>query len=208
MMWFGKYSYTLPGTLFTFLQNRYSVFVQVYPFSSSTLISPPPSPPQYTVPVICPAQFSSPLSFSMSFLVQPLVLCCFILLLPSAVYCHGRGLHFPLSYPSPLPGSISRWVRSIAGWCCRVALFACCSLFFLSSFRSPWLLSFTSTRRSFSCQVPTPSPPQHSFLLQVTQVFKDLRCFSNSPSTPRHSTTRAETLEYFYVYLTSNKTYF
>lgn len=179
-MWFGKY--TLPGTLRTLLQNRYTVAVQF------TLFPPPHSilhpHPNSTIPVICPGQFSSPPSFCMSFLVQPLVLCCFILLLPSAVYCRWRELHFPLSYPSPLPGSIRRWVRSIAG------LLLC--LLVVVSFFSPFSLTafFYLNQKVFLLPSPnsfsTPtfvSSPSHNFL-RTRDAFLTLR----PPPTPRHST--------------------
>lgn len=68
--------------------------------------------PNSTIPVICPGQFSSPPSFCMSFLVQPLVLCCFILLLPSAVYCHALSTQLPFSITwlhQPV-GSVYRWL--------------------------------------------------------------------------------------------------
>jgi hypothetical protein len=152
VLWFSKY--TLPGTLLTLLQVRYIVF-QVYPSPTST--------PHLPLCAICPGQFASPL-------------CCFIWLLPAAMY-RGRGCTFQtvtlLHYLAP---SSRRLVLSLAG-CCRVTLFASCSHFLFLSFLLHCFLLPQPEGLPPAKSSNSAIHPQHSFLLQVTQLFKDTQCF-------------------------------
>jgi hypothetical protein len=166
MLWFGKY--TLPGMLLAFLLGRYIVF-QFSPFS----VPHPPlrnlSRPVSLLPISLRV-FSAP----------PPPQYCVVL---SAARRHGKGLHFPLSCPSPLPVSINQGVLLLAEFC-LLTLFAPCALFFpfcflLDCFLLPQREGLPPAKSLSLCP---PSPPNLSFLPKVTQVFKDTRCcFVHAP---------------------------
>lgn len=112
MLRFGKY--TLPGTLLAFLQNRYTVSTQVYPFSTSTLDSPPPPQQYYSCNLSGPVFFSSIILYVFSGATP-----CAVLVYLTATLCRvlpkegvalSTQLPFSITWLHQPVGQVYRWL--------------------------------------------------------------------------------------------------
>lgn len=146
MMYFGKY--TSPGPLLVFHQNRYIVFVRVYP---------PRLRPK--VPLMQSVTASS-LLFHHSLLSLCCSLQCCVVLsdcypLPCPATERGCTFHSVtlLHYLAP---STRRLLLSQAG-CCWLTLFACCSLFFFLCSLTAFF--YLNQKVFLLARLPEPPPP-------------------------------------------------